>query len=127
MFVTTIDLTNISRSLRMPVEVRDLFRLKGSASHSLLFGWNYSPLIARETFGHLIPSYMGRFAGNGIVYFHSLDDIVLLVRNRDLLRVVTRGLREFLQEKSLVISAKRQTEPSTLVTWIGKTLQGDSA
>ena len=64
---------------------------------------------------------MGRFVGSGVVYFHYLDDILLLGRDRALLRVVTRGLCEFLQAQSLLISTKSQTEPSALVTWIGKT------
>ena len=64
---------------------------------------------------------MCRFACSGIVCFHYLDDILLLARNRGLLRVVTRGLCERLQGKSLSISVKSHTEPSTLVTCIGKT------
>ena len=35
--------------------------------------------------------------------------------------MVTRVLCEFLQAQSLLISTKSQTEPSALVTWIGKT------
>ena len=50
-FGTTIDLTNFYWSLRMPAEVRDVFRLEGADFHSLPFGWNYSPLIAQETLG----------------------------------------------------------------------------
>ena len=64
---------------------------------------------------------MGRLAGSGVAYFHYLDDILLLGRDRALLRVVTRGRCEFLQAQSLLISTKSQTEPSALVTWIGKT------
>ena len=95
-FGTTIDLTNFYWSLRMLVEMRDLFRLEGAEFHSLPFGWNYSPLIAQDTLGDLIEQYMGRFSGNGVVYFHYVDDILLLARNTDLLRVVTRGPCEFL-------------------------------
>ena len=63
---------------------------------------------------------MGRFAGSGIVYFHYLDDILLLAQiygfiGKDLLRVVTRGLCQFLQAKSLLISVKSQTQPLALV------------
>ena len=96
-FGTTIDLTNFYGVLRMPAEMRDLFRLEGADFHSLPFGWNYSPLIAQETLGDLIRRYMGRFTGGGVVYFHYLDGILLLWRNRTLLRVMTRGLCEFLQ------------------------------
>ena len=69
-FGTTIDVTNFDWSLRMPAEVRDVFRLEGADFHSLPFGWNYSPLIAQETPGDLMRRYMGRFAGTGVVYFH---------------------------------------------------------
>ena len=64
---------------------------------------------------------MGRFTGGEVVYFHYLDDILLLGRNTTLLRVVTCGLCEFMQAQSLLISTKSQTEPLALVTWIGKT------
>ena len=120
MFGTTIDLTNFYWSVRMPAELRDLFRLEGADFHSLPFGWNYSPLIAPETLGDLIRRNMGRFAGSGVVHFHYLYDILLLGRDRALLRVVTRGLCKFLQTQSLLLSTKSQTEPSALVTWIGK-------
>ena len=120
-FGTTIGLTNFYWSLRMPAQVRDLFRLEGTDFHSLPFGWNYSPLIAQEVLGDLIKRYMGRFAGSGVVYFHYLDGILLLGRDRALLQVVRRGLCEFLQAQSLLITTKSQTEPSALVTWIGKT------
>ena len=53
--------------------------------------------------------------------FHYLDDILLLRRERALLRVVTRGLCELVQAQSLLMSIKSQTEPSALLTWIGKT------
>ena len=115
-----MDLTNFYWSLRMPAWVRDLFRLEDTNFHSLPFWWNYSPLIAQETLGDLIRRCMGRFAGSGVVYFHYLDDILLVGRDRALLRVVTHGLCEFLQAHSLLISTKSQTEPSALVTWIGK-------
>ena len=84
-FGTTIDLTNFYCSLRMPAAVRDLFCLEEVDFHALPFGWNYSPLIAQETLGDLIRRYMGRFAGTGVVYFHQLDDILLLRRDKALL------------------------------------------
>ena len=86
--------------------MRDLFRLEHAVFRSLAFGWNHSPLIAQETLGDLIRRYTGRFDGSGVVYFHYLDDILLLGRDRALLQVVTRGLCEFLQAKSLLISTK---------------------
>ena len=64
---------------------------------------------------------MSRFTGSGVVYFHYLDDILLLGRSRTLLRVVTRGLCELLRAQSLLISTKSQTELLARVTWIGKT------
>ena len=42
-------------------------------------------------------------------------------RDRALLQGVRRGLCEFLQAQSLLITTKSQTEPLALVTWIGKT------
>ena len=109
------------RAAPLPAEVRDQFRLELSEVHSLLIGWNYSPLIAHETLGDLMWRYRGIFVGNGVVDFHYLDDILLFGSDKALLREFTRGLCEFLQTQSLLISSKSQTEPSALVTWIGKT------
>ena len=85
-FGTTIDVTYFCWSLRMPANTRHLLRLEGAIFHSLPFGCNDSPLIAQETLGELIPRYMGRFNGSGVVYFHYLDDILLLV-----LVIATKG------------------------------------
>ena len=63
---------------------------------------------------------MSRFQGHNIFFFHYIDDILLLARDRGILRVVT-GLCEFLHIKLLLISSKSQTEPSATVTWIGET------
>ena len=41
-FGIIIDLTNFYRSLHMPQEVWDLFRLEGAVFHSLPFRWNYT-------------------------------------------------------------------------------------
>ena len=96
LFGTTIELTNFYWSLRMPREVWDLFRLDGAEFHSLPFGWNFSPLIARETLGDLLHQYMNRFPSQNMVFFHYVDDILLLVRDQGMLGVVTQGLCEFL-------------------------------
>ena len=86
--------------------MRDLLRLEGADFHSLPFVWTYSPLIAQETLGDLIQQYIGRFNGSVAVYFHYLDDILLLARNKDLLRVITRGFCEFLRAQSLLFRTK---------------------
>ena len=81
----------------MPKEVWDLFRLDGGRFHSLLFGWNFSPLIAQETLRDLLRQYMNRCLDHVIVFFHYRDDILLLAHDRGILRIVTQGLCAFLQ------------------------------
>ena len=111
-FGTTIDLTHFYWSLRMPREVWDFFRLDGDEFHLLLLGWNFSPLIAQVTLGDLLHQYMDRFCRRTIVFFHYLDDILLLAHDRG---------GNLLRNKSLLISSKSQTISSATVTWIGKT------
>ena len=94
------------------------------AFDSLPFGWNLSPIIAQESLGVLLDTFVLShglllFVGCSLLFFRYLDDILILSPNPALYNW-TLALCAFLRSNNLIISPKSNIIPSTKFVWLGK-------
>ena len=90
--------------------------------NSLPFGWAHSPVITIEN----VARFLILAHPSQVILIQYLDDVVLVSTDSNVLRWDTRQLVEDLVEEGWVVSPKSVVEPSTSITWMGKTIKGES-
>lgn len=125
-FGATLDLTNFYWSLRLPHAWTSVFRADGASFDSLPFGWNWAPAIAQETLSRLVNETLHHGCpmlslGHDLYVWVYLDDVLIIGRSREGVKMATRALVNEFEVKGLLLSHKSRLDPDTLVNWIGKT------
>ena len=126
LFFTKLDRSNMYGACKPPPEWsgRITFRVNGVSYvvHSLPFWWAHSPIIAIENLARfLILTHPGQ-----VILIQYLDDVLLLSTDANVLRWDTKQLVPDLVEGGWVVSPKSVVEPSTSITWMGKSINGES-
>lgn len=120
LWAVTLDLSNFFWSLALPAEAHFMFRVYHAHFTTLPFGWNLSPVIAQETFLHILHRTFDSIPDTHVWYFVYYDDLLLLTDDKDLCTRLTNLLTQTLLECRLILSPKSNLAPSQKVTWLGK-------
>ena len=120
MCMTPVDMSNAFWSFLLPEGSEGMFRFRFGGKlwdmKRFPFGWKYLPVTCQELLGLLVRDLIPP----DLLLIHSLDDFLLIARDRDVLRGVTGRVASRVRDLGFLVSPKSTLDPTDSLHCLGK-------